>query len=194
MTERKNENGLLLIVGIIAFLVIFSLVSYFWLGPMIFTEQRDAGEDIVESTYDAENAVKTYEEFRTLHAEIEAQRNQVENSYDELDRFYNTYGEDPDEWDRTTKERHNRIQQRITGNQNQLENLVADYNAMSAQANNAIFKCNLPYQVDDQFYITGPPGSDSPDQPQDVGPDGEVIDSEPAPAEECNGLPKEAEA
>lgn len=189
---KEDERRWLAIIGVvIAFLLIVSLISYVFMPFLPWLEQRDAGEEVIEDTNDADRAVQEYEWFRQQYQDIEAQRAQIENSYDELDRFYDTYGEDPDEWDRTTKERHNRIQQRITGNQNMLEQMVADYNARSSMDNRALFKCNLPYQVDDKMYITGPPGSDDPEQPQDVGPDGNVIDGEPAPAEECDGLPRE---
>lgn len=192
--DEETYNKVVFIGGIaLAMLILFSVVTYFWLGPMIFTEQREAGAETVEQTMDADNAIQEYEWFRQQYQDIEAQRNQIDNSYEELDRFYDTYGKDPSDWSRTTKERHNRIQQRITGNQNMLDQMVADYNARSQQANNAIFKCHLPYQVDEQLYITGPPGSDGPEQAQDVDVDGERIDQEPAPAEECDELPSEIE-
>ena len=72
-----------------------------------------------------------------------------------------------------------------------LEQMVADYNARSDMNNRELFKCHLPYQVDERFAISGPPGSGDVEQPQDVGPDGEVIDGSPPPAEECDGLPNE---
>lgn len=190
---KQGTIKTILAIVLVSFVAIQLLSFLFYPAWMPWFEQRDAGEEITRQTYDAENAVQTYEEFRTLYNDIEAQRAQIENSYDELDRFYDTYGEDPDEWSRTTKERHNRIQQRITGNQNQLENLVAEYNAMSQSANQAVFKCHLPYKVDESFGISGPPGSGPADQPQDTDVNGNVIEGEPPQSQQCDGLPTEAD-
>lgn len=186
-----DKKWLAIVALVLAAFLLLNVISAVWMPFLPWMEEREAGEETIKQTMDAENAIENYEWFRTQYREIEAQRAQIENSYDELDRFYSTYGEDPDGWDRTTKEQHNRIQQRITGNQNQLENLVADYNARSDMANREVFKCQLPYQVDERFGISGPPGSGDAEQPIDTGPDGEPIDGEPVPAEQCDGLPNE---
>jgi hypothetical protein len=192
----------LYILGIVfALFVVINLVSYIWMPFLPWFEQRDAAEETIEQTYDAENAIDEYEWFRGQYNDIEAKRNQIDNNYDELERFYDTYGDprnesvNPNEdWSRQTQERHSRIQQRITGNQQQLEQMVAEYNARSESANRAVFKCSLPYNVDERFAISGPPGSGDAEQPTDTGPDGEPIAGSPPPAEQCDGLPKRAEA
>lgn len=171
--------------------IVLNVISFVWFPFLPWFEERDAGQEVVEQTYDAEQAIQNYEWFRQQHNDIEAQRNIIDNNYDELDRFYSTYGENPDEWGRTAQERHSRIQQRITGNQNALEQMVAEYNARSEQANNALFKCHLPYQVDERFAISGPPGSGDAEQPQDVGPNGSVVEGEVPPPEQCDGLPEQ---
>lgn len=187
-TDSQWVKILALVMG--AFIVL-NVISFVWFPFLPWFEERDAGQEVVEQTYDAEQAIQNYEWFRQQHNDIEAQRNIIDNNYDELDRFYSTYGENPDEWDRTAQERHSRIQQRITGNQNALEQMVAEYNARSEQANNALFKCHLPYQVDERFAISGPPGSGDAEQPQDTGPNGSVVDGEVPPPEQCDGLPEE---
>ena len=190
-TDKKwVAIGAILVAGFL----LLNVISAVWMPFLPWMEEREAGEETIEQTMDAENAIENYEWFRTQYREIEAQRNQVENSYDELDRFYDTYGEDPDEWSRTAKEQHSGIQKRITGNQNQLENLVADYNARSDMANREVFKCSLPYMVDNRFAISGPPGSGEVDEPIDTGPDGEPVDGEPVSAEQCDGLPDTVDA
>lgn len=187
-TDSQWVKILALVMG--AFIVL-NVISFVWFPFLPWFEERDAGQEVVEQTYDAEQAIQNYEWFRQQHNDIEAQRNIIDNNYDELDRFYSTYGENPDEWGRTAQERHSRIQQRITGNQNALEQMVAEYNARSEQANNALFKCHLPYQVDERFAISGPPGSGDAEQPQDVGPNGSVVEGEVPPPEQCDGLPEQ---
>lgn len=187
---QSDRNWALIIGAILALFIIVSLVSYVWMPFLPWSEERDAGQETIEQTYDAEKAIQQYEEFRELHAEIEEERAQVGNNQQALDRFYDTYGEDPNEWSRTTKERHSRLQTRITASQQQLEGLIADYNAESSKANAELFKCNLPMQVDDRLEIRGPPGSGEAEEPiQDVGPNGEPVEGEVPPAEQCDGLP-----
>lgn len=190
----RDKTGMLLIASIGIILMISLIIYLFYPAFLPWFEQRDAGVEVTEQTFDADNAIQQYEDFRRMYNDIEAQRAQIENHYDELDRFYDTYGEDPQNWSRQAETRHSRIQQRITGNQNQLENLVAEYNAESQMANRDVFKCHLPYKVDESFAIQGPPGSGSADEPVDVGPNGNKVSGEPPEAEQCDGLPDQVES
>ena len=199
MTRRDSHhdtNWLGILAVVLAGLFVFSVISYIWMPFLPWAEQREAGEEITEDTYDAENALKHYEEFRDMYHDIQAQREEVRIAHEEHEQFHETW--EDDEWknDRQAKERHSRIHTRMTGTQNQLEQLVADYNAKSDKANQEVFKCNLPYQVDDRFAIEGPPGSGPAEEPQDVGPDGEPVDpnGEVPPPEQCDGLPEQMEA
>lgn len=191
MNER-NVPGI--IVAIVAFLVVFSVVTYVWFPFAMWTEQRDAGEEVVRDQVDAEKAVENYEWFRQQWHDIEAQRRQIQNHYDEHERFHETYGDDPSEWSREAETRHGRIHERITGNQNMLEQMVADYNARSDMAHREMFKCHLPYKVDERFAITGPPGSGAPDQPNDTYHEDANPNKEPPEPEQCDGLPDKAQA
>ncbi|ELZ03505.1 hypothetical protein C482_03734 [Natrialba chahannaoensis JCM 10990] len=189
-SEEDQMKQLLMIIGVVMVaVIIINIISYVWMPFLPWHEERDAGQEVIEQTYNAEHAVSEYEWFRQQYHDIESQRAHVENAYGELDRFYDIHGENPNEWSRTAEEDHSRIQQRITGNQNQLDTLVEDYNARSSMDNRELFKCHLPYQVDERFAIRGPPGSGDADQPMDTDPDGNAVSGSPPPAEECDGLP-----
>lgn len=193
MADKTDTGRNWLVIGavVMALFIIINAISFIWFPFLPWFEQREAGEQVVQDQMDADNAIQTYRDFRQLYNDIEAQRAQVQNSYDELERFYDIQGQDPDEWSREAEIRHGRIQERITGNQNQLENLVAEYNAMSDDATQEVFKCHLPYKVDERFAITGPPGSGDADEPLDTNPDGNAVDGEVPPPEECDGLSEE---
>jgi len=184
--------GLILGVGLLL-LVVIGIIMWIWFPHVFIGEERDAGRDIVEQTYDSGNALETYEEFRRLYNEIEAQRQEVQNFYAEEEQFHETYGNDPNDWSRQAESRHGDIHTRIAGAQNQLEQLVAEYNTMTDNAHEAVFQCHLPWKVDERFGINGPPGSGSNDEPVDVGPDGGAVDSDSdiPPGEQCDGLPEE---
>jgi len=178
---------------IMAAVLVLNLISFIWFPFLPWFEEREAGQEVVEQTYDAESAIDNYEWFRNQYHEIQAQRAQLENSWSELDRFYDTYGEDPDGWTRDVREEHSRIQKRITGNQQILEDLVAEYNARSDMANRELFKCGLPYSVDERFALRGPPGSGEADEPIDTDPNGNTVNTDatvPDPSQ-CDGLPDE---
>lgn len=193
--KGTNERNWAVIVGVaLSFFIILNVVSYIWFPFLPWTEQRQAGEQIVRQEIDAEKALEDYRWFRTQYREIEAQRNIIQNHYDEEEQFHETYGDDPSQWSRQAETRHNRIHQRITGNQNQLENLVAEYNARSDDATSAVWKCHLPYKVDERFAVTGPPGSGSPETPNDEYVEGADSNRSPPPAEECDALPSRADA
>jgi len=191
-SKDRGHDWLKIAAVVMAFFIVLNVISFIWFPFLPWFEQREAGQDIVEQEMDAQQALEDYREFRRLYHDIGSQREQIQIAYDEEEQFHETYGDDPDEWSRAAETRHGRIHERITGNRNQLENLIAEYNAKSDDATSAVFKCNLPYQVDDRFAIQGPPGSDAPDEPQDVGPDGEPVSGgEVPPPEECDGLPEE---
>lgn len=191
--QKQDKWKLAAIIVVLSFVLLNVIGYFFYPAIMPWFQQRQAGEEVIENTYDAEKAVNEYEWFRQQYRDIEAQRQQIENHQEELDRFYEIHGKDAEEWSRTAAEDHSRIQKRITGNQNKLEQMVADYNARSDMANREIFKCHLPYQVDENFYISGQPGSDAPDQPQDKYVDEANPDREPPEPEECDALPDQIE-
>lgn len=174
-----------------AFFIILNVVSFVWFPFLPWFEQRQAGEEIVRQEMDAQQALEDYREFRRLYHDIQSQREQIQIAYEADEQFHETYGDDPEEWSRTAETRHGRIHERITGNRNQLQNMIAEYNAMSDDATTEVFKCGLPYQVDDRFAITGPPGSDAPEEPQDTDVNGNPVDGgEVPPPQECDGLPE----
>lgn len=177
-----------------AFFVVLNVISFlFYPAFMPWFENQEEGEEVIDQTIDADKAIQDYEWFRTQYHEIQAQRAQLQNARDELKRFYDVHGEDPEDWSRQAREDHSRIQQRITGNQNQLERLIGEYNARSDTATREIFKCSLPFQVEDNLEVQGPPGSGSPDEASGVeayDEKGNKIEVERVPpSEECDGLP-----
>lgn len=190
-----NEREWSVITGALALgFIALLLISAVYMPFLPWNEERKAGADVIEDTYNGENAVEEYEWFRSQWGDIQSRRAQIQNYKDELQGFYDTYGNDSSQWDDQAQTRHTRLQQRITANQNDLERLVSEYNARSDMDNRAVFKCHLPYQVDERFTIRGPPGSDPAEQPNDEYADGVEPGGEVPPPEECDGLPETASA
>lgn len=150
-----ERNGPLAAVAVALLLFVSaSIIWQFWLAPTVFTENAEAGQDIAEDTIDSEKAMQEYREFRSLWFEIQAQHEQTQNYKDNLESFYDIQGKNPDDWSREAEVRHGRIQERITGSQNQEEMLISEYNAMQADSTSAIYQCGLPNRVDKKLFIT----------------------------------------
>jgi len=148
------ENNPVAVIGVgIVVLLILSVMFNYWMAPMIFEQNRQAGEEIAKDTISADKAVQDYREFRRLYYDIQSAREQLENYKQEDETFHETYGNDPSEWSRSAEERHGDIHTRITGQRNQVSNLVAEYNSMSADATTSLYQCHLPYNIDKKLFI-----------------------------------------
>ncbi len=111
------------------------------------TEQIDSAGDIIEKTYDADNAVYNYEWFKTQHEKIIAIRSQIKKANQTLNEFKETHG-NASNWGYSVNEEYARLLSVKSGLMMQEDNLVADYNARSKMANREIFKDGLPFNVD----------------------------------------------
>ena len=113
--------------------------------------QIDSAGNIIDITYDAENAIYNYEWFKTQYEKISATERVIRNTRAEMDSYRELY-EDPTAWDWQTRQDYNSLQRRSLGQQNYYEELVAMYNARSKMANREIFKDKLPLHVDKMIW------------------------------------------
>lgn len=138
--------------GIILFLAI-SLVAWSY-GPTIeqFFLQKEAASDINKKVQDADYAIDNYEWFKQQKQKIDMKKKQVENVRDEMRRFYDVHGNDSSEWSYSEKQQWQRINSRLTGQQQMYQKLVADYNARSSMQTRSVFKGKLPYEIESKFW------------------------------------------
>ena len=111
------------------------------------TTQIDSAEQIIEKTYDADNAIYNYEWFKQQEADIRATEQQIRNMKSALDEYKDMYG-DPKDWDYQTKQDYNSQSTKYTGQKNYYNELVEDYNARSSMANRNVFQDKLPLHID----------------------------------------------
>lgn len=116
------------------------------------TAQVDSGHEIIEQTYEADNAIYNYEWFKTQYEDIKAQERKIQTTKNQIDEFKSVYGTNMSEWDTPTKQTYSQLQTTYTGQKGYYENLVADYNARSQMANRNIFKDGLPMSVDKMMW------------------------------------------
>lgn len=161
MSQDKSwlENNFIgVVAGSIALILVLSIVFNYWMAPMIFEQNRQAGEEIAQETIDADKALQDYREFRQLYYDIQSAREQLETYEQREQRFHETW---PDgEWkeNRDSRETHSRLNARIDGQKNQISNLVAEYNAMSADSTTSLYQCHLPYNIDEKLFISDASG------------------------------------
>ena len=111
------------------------------------TTQIDSAEQIIEKTYDADNAIYNYEWFKQQEADIRATEQQIRNMKSALDEYKDMYG-DPKDWDYQTKQDYNSQSTKCTGQKNYYNELVEDYNARASMANRNVFQDKLPIHID----------------------------------------------
>ncbi len=153
--NRKAQIGIIVFVLICVISMIFSityLIRWALLPVRTVTTQIDSAGNIIDKTYDADNAVYNYEWFKMQYEKIQANRNQIQVMIDSLAEFKQTYGGNATDWDYETKQEYNRLNTIKIGLMNQEENLVAEYNARSKMANREIFQDKLPLSVDKMLW------------------------------------------
>ena len=144
-------KGIGAVVIIIASLVALSALGWgiqaAFLGPKTVTTQISSAGDIIEKTYDADNAIYNYEWFKQQYADIQAAEKIISNTAEIRNDYIDMYG-DPKEWGWQTKADYNSINTKYLGQKNHYETLVEDYNARASMANRNVFQDKLPLHVD----------------------------------------------
>lgn len=152
-------NNLWAVVAIaLAAIIVLPAVFNYWMAPVVFSQNKQAGEEIAKDSIDADKALREYREFRTLWFDIKSAREQLDNYQRQEAQFHETYGNDPSEWSRSAETRHGRLHDRITGQRNQISNLVSEYNAMQADATTKLYQCHLPYNIQSKLFIADASG------------------------------------
>jgi hypothetical protein len=137
----------------IVVVILIALIAVGWalkallLPVFTVTSQIDSAGDIIDKTYDADNAIYNYEWFKYRYEEIEATEIQISNTKQSMDSYRELYGNASD-WDWQAKKDYNSLSTVYLGQQNYYETIVAEYNARSKMANREIFSDKLPLSVD----------------------------------------------
>jgi hypothetical protein len=125
--------------------VAFGIITLPWHSV---NAQVQAGHDVIDKTYTADNAVTNYEWFKQTYADIQATQNKIQNTQDQMTQFTSLNGNNTSQWDYQTKQTYEQLQTTFMGQKSYYEDLVAQYNARSQMADRNIFKDQLPVHVD----------------------------------------------
>jgi len=139
----------LLIVVILVFGGIAIKVLFF---PVHVAEKSvDLAYGTTDKTMTAENAIYNYEWFKEQEAYIRQCYKNEEIAKEEYDLYISTLPKDREKWDRQDKDEEASLRNSYYALQKLTNKSMEDYNAKSSMINRAIFKDNLPSNIDRAF-------------------------------------------
>lgn len=105
--------------------------------------QVQLNRDVIDKTYQADNAIYNYEWFKNRAEDIRATEKKIRNAKETVVAFEASAGART-AWTFEDKTEHARLSSVVLGLKNHYEEIVAEYNARAQQVNRAIFKDDLP--------------------------------------------------
>lgn len=117
-----------------------------------YGDQQQGAKEIRDQVTDGQNAINQYEWYERQREKIDAQRRQIQNTRDAIERHRSTYGEDASEWSRTTRTQYNRLNNRLQGYRDQHDNLVSEYNAQMNMETRNLYNDSLPLEMEKKFW------------------------------------------
>lgn len=128
----------LLVLGAVG--TAFNLITIPWLK---FNRQIETNREIINKTYNADNALYNYHWFQERSQAIVALQGKIKNADEALASFELLAGA-RDKWTFEDKTEDSRLRIVALGLKSQYEDLVHEYNARASEVDRAIFKDSLP--------------------------------------------------
>lgn len=138
---------LLIIVGVLGASVVATAMGIITIPWLKLNRRVQMERDIIQQTYDADNAIYTYEWFKDRHEAIVQSENKIKIAEDVLADFEARAGS-RDKWTFEDKNEHARLSSVVAGLKSHRADLIAEYNANSKKVNKSIFKDDLPLFFD----------------------------------------------
>lgn len=147
------------IAWFIGTIVVLTVLSF---GIKVLFFPVKTAENLVKTAYDAQdkvvnadNAIYNYEWFKQKFQDIEAAKKQRDNAIRTFNSFEDSLPNKRTEWTFEDKTEDARLRAVWLGLDNNLESLIADYNARASMATRNIFEDSvLPSYIDALTFIT----------------------------------------
>lgn len=136
--------GIIGVVVLSAVGVALNIITIPWLK---LTSQVQTNRDIVERTYNADNALYNYRWFKDRHEAILATEKKIVIAKEAITDFELSAGE-RSTWTFEDKTEHSRLNSVFLGLRTNYEDLVAEYNSRAKQVDRAVFQNELPLFFD----------------------------------------------
>ena len=149
MNNQKGAIGLVvaIVVGVIGLTIVGAVVSaalgLITIPWLKFTSQIQTNRDIIQKTYNADNALYNYRWFKDRANAIEALDKTIIQAEAAVVSFEASAGA-RSTWTFEDKTEHARLNAVAQGQKAQYNSLVGEYNSRASQVDRAIFIDNLP--------------------------------------------------
>lgn len=137
----------LVLIGMVGLSVVGTALNIITIPWLKLNRQVQTERDIIEKTYNADNAIYNYEWFKNRYQDIKATETKIENAKETVDTFNQSAGP-RSEWTFEDKQESARLNSVVLGLKNHYEEIVAEYNARAQQVNRNIFQDDLPLIFD----------------------------------------------
>lgn len=146
--ERVKSNGfigatVLIVLAVLGLAVISTATGIVTIPWLKLNRQVKMERDIIEKTYDADNALYNYHWFKSQHEEIKATEKKIETAQSNVADFENSAGSRTG-WTFEDKSEHSRLVTTLTGLKNYYQTIVGEYNARAKSVDRAVFQDELP--------------------------------------------------
>lgn len=141
--------AVLVFVGLVL-LGLFVKVVFFPVN--VIDKSIDTANGVVDNTMNGDNAISNYEWFKTQEESIAALYSKEARAKQALSDFKAMLPKDRTTWARDDKTEYDRLNTIVVGLGNQIDDAIALYNARSKMVNRAIFKDNLPSNLNRAFF------------------------------------------
>jgi hypothetical protein len=143
----------LLAILVFVGLVIGRLLVKMAFFPIVVAEQSiNMVQGVDVKVLDSDNAIANYEWFKTQEESIIALYSKEVRAKQAVNDFKSLLSEDRNNWTREDKTEYDRLSSIVVGLGNQVDDAIALYNARSKMVNRAIFKDNLPTNLNRAFF------------------------------------------
>ena len=130
--------GGMIVLSVIGMALNVITIPWLKLGRQVQMER-----DIITKTYNADNALYNYHWFKERYEAIKATENKIKVAKESVIAFEASAGIRKD-WGFEDKTEHARLSSVVQGLKSHYEDIVAEYNAKSREADRSIFKDELP--------------------------------------------------
>lgn len=154
---RTKHKGSIWTGVVIAVLFLFvvgtiGVSAFMWFAPSMLPQwlaERQAAQDTVEKTNDADWALNNYEWFKQQKQDIDAQKRQIKNTEAMIERMGCDNMTDAG-WQEQRE--CNQLYTELRGQKQMYETLVADYESRRSQVHRSQWFNDLPYDMEQKFW------------------------------------------
>jgi len=148
------KEAFYVIFAVILLTIVGILIKIAFFAPTAYDKSIDMAYDVVDQTLDADEAIETYEWFKSQEAFINQCYTNEEIAKEEWEVFKSGLDADTSKWSDFQQREESSLRGSYYALQKLTNKALEDYNAKASMTNKAIFKDNLPSNITRAFIAT----------------------------------------